>query len=286
MGFIINIICDEAGAGWIYSEFIYWFKKYSKHEILINEKDDTKYDMIHFLPYYLQVKTSKPSTCWLSHQESKNPLHNKFITSAKSINIGISHNKKYATMLKDDFQCKNIVSIIPGVDTSVFTIRSQERPKNPKLVVGYVGRSYSSSNRKNPTMLKKISQLPFVDFRATNGNLKANMIPSFIQQCDMIVSPSFYEGGPMVIQQALSCGTPIQCFSGVGVANEFKWGVSKVKFGDSDEFIRQIEFFWDSEHYIDPHRDLDVMQKLRSQVEEQTWQKFVEAHDKIWSSLV
>ena len=280
---IVNIVCGDVG--WIYAKFITMFRKYSKHQILLN-KNNVPHNVTHYLPYYEKTKRpSHPCTIWASHQEAKKDLHNKFISAAQIADFTISHSKKYMDMLKNAHGVTNIEQVIPGVDTHKFKLRSVKRKKYDKLIVGYVGRQYSSSARKNPKLLDRISKMPNVELRVTGGKIKEENIPKFYADLDLVVSPATIEGGPMAIQESLAVGVPVVCFENVGVANEFKWGVYKIKFGDSNEFIRHIERFWDSEHYVDPHRDLDVMQKLRSQVEEQTWKKFVEAHDKIWSSL-
>jgi len=281
----INIICGEADHGWIYSEFIKHFKRYSKHNIVVNT-DGSGCDIVHFIPYYEYFKSDKKCTAWFSHMENKKPLKEKFISVAKSVDIGISQSKKYTEILKNDYSCNNIRTIITGVDTNIFTMRPITRTGGKKMIVGYVGRAYSSSDRKNPTLLKQISQLPFVDFRSTDGKLLAQDVPSFIHGCDIIVSPSLYEGGPLSIQQSLSCGTPIMCFSDVGVAQEFSTGVIKVNPKDKvDNFLYRLEVLWKTGAYIQ-YRHRGIMNQMRNQVRYQSWAGFVSCHDCVWESLV
>ena len=281
----INIICSEASSGWIYSDFIYNFKKYSKHTILVNEKNPSLYDVVYFIPYYEYFAGTKPSAAWLSHMEQKEPLRSRFVNVAKSVTIGISQSKKYYNILKNEYQCHNIQNIITGVDTSLFTQRSPATTIGSKLIVGYVGRQYSSSNRKNPTLLNKISKLPFVDFRVTGGKLKSIEVPRFIQGCNLIVSPSICEGGPMSIQQSLATGTPILCYDGVGLANEFGTGVIRIPFNDSDAFVSCLETLWKTKSYLE-WNDIGRINELRAQVLDQTWENFVKKHDAVFDSLV
>lgn len=279
----INIICDEASGGWIYSEFIYHIKKHSQHEILINEKDENKFDLYYFIPYYNYFKSNKPSMAWFSHQEQKDPLKSRFINVGKSVDMSISHSKKYADILKDN-GIVQVKQIIPGVDLDLFKIREVNRSKNDKLIVGYSGRNYVSSARKNPQLIKHISNLPFVDFRSTGGKLEASKVPMLIQNCDIIVQPSLVEGGSMAVQQSLACGVPIICFEGVGVADEFGQGVIKVPFGNNKDFLSQLGIIWKTKSYLE-WRKPERMNQMREQVKDQTWENFVLSHDKIWETL-
>lgn len=280
----VNIVCSEAESGWIYSEFIKQLKKYSKHEILVNEMDEDKYDIIYWLPYYEVQKTNKPSVCWLSHMEEKNPLRDKFVQAARMVDVGFSHSKKYANVLRNNYQCNNVFSTIPGVDIKKFRLRSGKRPDNNKMVVGHVGRRYSSSNRKNPTLIEKIGKLPFIKIRATDGKLKSNQIPKFIRECDIIIQPSLIEGGSMAVQESLACGVPIVVFENVGVADEFNEGVIKAK--NELDFVAKIKDLYLSKQYLTYWRKPEIMNKMRQQVEGQSWERWVRDQDKIFDMIV
>lgn len=276
----VNIICENDG--WVYGKFVEMFEKHSRNTILVNSKEQC--DMVHYLPYYLVPKKPvKLCTSWQSHMEAKNPLRSKFIQAAKTVTCAISHSKKYADYLK---QCHvgRVEQVIPGVDLKAFTLRDIARPPSDKLVIGYVGRQYSSSNRKNPQLLSKIGKLSFVDLRVTGGKVKAHDIPAFYAGLDIVISPATIEGGPMAIQEALAVGTPVLCFGDVGVANEFSTGVIKVPLGDDDEYISRLEVMWKTKSYLH-WREAAQMKLMRDQVKHQTWDRFVRRHDSIWGSL-
>lgn len=278
----INVVCTDVG--WIYSKFVEMFRKHSKHEILLNSKEEC--DVTHYLPYYEVPKSPvKPCTSWQSHMEGNDPLKAKFIQAARAVDVPISHSKKYAELLKAE-GIQNAKQIIPGVDAELFERRSTVRSPNDKLVVGYIGRHYSSSNRKNPTLLDEISKLPFVDFRTTGGNIKDEDIPKFYADLDIVVSPATIEGGPMAIQEALATGTPIICFVDVGVTQEFSTGVIKVSPDDKkDTFLSRLETIWRSKSYTQ-YRHAGIMNQMRYQVMHYTWERFVKRHDMVWESLV
>jgi len=275
----INIVCTDVG--WIYSKFVDMFRKYSQHEIVLNESGD----VTHYLPYYEVPKNpSFPCTAWMSHMEMRPDLRAKFINAAKTVSMPISHSEKYATLLQTKHGVIWVKQIIPGVDLDTFKLRSTVRPDNDKLVVGYIGRQYTSSNRKNPDLLKQISALPFVEFRATGGKVKEKDIPEFYAGLDVVVSPATIEGGPMAIQEALAVGVPIICFEDVGVANEFGHGLIKVPLGNDDDFISRLDILWRTKSYL-KWREASRMNMMREQVRYQTWERFARHHDRTWEML-
>lgn len=276
----INIVC--ADIGWVFTKFATMFKAYSKNQILLNSKELC--DITHYLPYTEMPDNPKhPCTTWLSHQEKRQELYDKFIYAAKMADLAISQSKKY-TDLMISHGIKNVVQIIPGVDINKFHIRSTERQKNDKLIVGYVGKQYSSSERKNLKLLEQISKLPFVEFKATGGRIRETDLPKFYASVDLIVSPSLIEGGPMAIQESLAVGTPVMCFADVGMANEFVAGIFTVPYNDDKSFFNRLEEFWANKDYMKFRRP-EVMMALRKQVESFTWENFVANHDKAWAKI-
>ncbi len=276
----VNIICSDPT--WIYGQFIEQFKKHSKNTILLNVKND--YDIIHFLPYYEQYKVKCPATAWFSHQELKSPLKDKFISAGKEVDFCFSHARQYASVLRNSgIDERKIEQIMPGVDLEKFRQRKAMQDRK-KLVIGYVGRQYTSSNRKNPELLKKIAKLPFVELRATDGKVPAEKMPEFYAGLDLTISPATIEGGPMSILESLAVGVPILCYEGVGVADEFRIGCFRIPLGNEERLFEQLEDFWAAGVYKHFGRQ-ELMNKMLDQVKEFTWERFVERHDKIWERI-
>lgn len=274
---IINIVCHDKG--WIYDRFIGKFIKHSRHTIVRNS--NSKFDLAHYIPYYeAPKKVYHPSTAWMSHRESKKDLRIKFDSVAKIVDVPISHSKKYADMLSDH----GAVQIMPGVDLDEFKIL-KKRNSGDKLVVGYIGRQYTSSARKNPSLLDKISKLDFVDFRATGGNIDEKDMPRFYSNLDLAVSPATIEGGPMTLNEAAACGIKVLCFEGVGASSEFPKNTITVPYGDSEAFINEIKDIWSSKRYIG-WEDMTIRELMRKDVECLTWKLFVEKHDDVWDRLL
>lgn len=279
----VNIVCSEGDGDWIYGRFVKEFKKHSKHDIQLNEKQSA--DVTHYLPYYEVGPTpARPSTAWMSHQEERHDLKKKFIEAARSVDCAISHSKKYAGVLRDSYHLQTVRSVIPGVDLDAFQMRDGVRKTNTsKMVVGYIGRQYTSSDRKNPKLLKRISEMSIVEFRTTGGKMKPQDIPKFYADLDLVISPATIEGGPMAVQEALAVGVPILCMEDVGVANEFDTGV--IKANDDEDFIRQLKLIYSSKQHLEYWRKPGIMKKMRGQVKTQTWERFVAEHDKIWEMV-
>jgi len=273
----VNIICDEP-SGWIYGRFIEEFKRHSIHQILVNAKGG--YDLVHYIPYYsVSNNSSHPSTAWFSHMESKSPLKEKFITAAQQVDFCFSHSSKYAEVLWNaGVGITKIKQVMPGVDLDQYKLFPNP-PKRDRIVVGFVGRAYKSSNRKNPGLLERIAKEPGFELRVSGGKIKAEDMPKFYADLDIVVQPSLVEGGSMAILEGLACGKPILCYKTVGCVDEFDVGLS-VEFGDEERFIQALK-----EYKADKWRDAEVRRALRKQVEQFTWERFVYEHDKVWSSL-
>ena len=280
----INIICDEADGGWIYTKFIIKIGLYSKHTIFVNTKQ--KYDIEFFLPYY-KINNDllrAPRTAWFSHQEILNPLKDKFISASKKCDWCFSPSIKYTKLLQQN-GVLGVSQVHHGVDLKIFIPRSSIRPKSNKLIVGFVGRNYTSTSRKNERLLRKIAALDFIDFRITGGKIKEDKMPEFYTELDLICSPSLREGGPLCIPEGLACGIPTLCYSDVGVADEFEHGVLRVGYNNEQDFIQRLKDFWANKEF-NYYNQTATQQLLRSQVETHTWQNFTAAFDEIWDRLL
>jgi len=114
----VNIVCTDVG--WIYSKFVEMFRKYSKHEIVLNESGD----VTHYIPYYEVPKNpSMPCTAWMSHMEDRKDLKEKFIHAGQTVSMPISHSQKYADLLQREYGVIWVKNVIPGVDLDMFKRR-------------------------------------------------------------------------------------------------------------------------------------------------------------------
>ena len=269
----VNLQCSEAQGNWIYAKFVQKFILYSRHNILINSKQAA--DLTYCIPYYeLSGQYTNPVVVFCSHQETREPLKGKFVASASSANMDVLGQNGLAA-----------IQIVPGVDHSLFKQRSIKRMPGDKLIVGWVGRSYTSTTRKNEGVLQKLAMLPFVDLRITGGKVAEQDLPQFYGQCDIVVSPALTEGGPMSLLESLACGVPFLCFDDVGLAREFDdQCVLRVPFNDERAFVFRLAKFWNSKEYLG-YYDKAAMDRLCAQVSTFTWESFVAKHDELFESM-
>lgn len=282
----IGIFCSDVN--WIYGKFIQELRKHSVNEIVLNKKD-VVCECYHYIPYYECPENPKhPCAAWFSHKEDRKDLSNKFISAAKSVDFAISQSKKYMNLLQTEYNINNIVQIVPGVDLQEFNFRGAGNSlvgKN-KLVVGYVGRHYSSTTRKNAELLKKIGKLPFVELRVTGGKMPENKVPEFYKQLDLVISPATIEGGPLCLQESMAVGVPVVCFESVGMADEFADVINRVPMTgniekDNEAFVQFLKDVWTKKKI--PFDDALAMRKKVAQF---TWKNFCLNHDKLWERIV
>jgi len=277
----INIMCSDPT--WIYGQFIEEFKKHSAFNIVVNAKKG--FDLVHYLPYYeVPAEPFHPCTSWHSHQELTEPLKNKFVSSAQIVDYAISHSKKYADLLKG-LGMTNIEQVMPGVDGSKYKQRAVRKDKRDRLVVGYIGRQYTSTNRKNPSLLQALGKLPFVELRSTGGKIVPDKMPAFYADLDVVVSPALIEGGPMAMLESQMVGVPFVCYDNVGTAGEFEAGIIKVPYNDEKAFTMELHKIWSNKRH-EEWNTTKYMGMMRAQVADFTWRRFVDKHDIIWGKTL
>lgn len=255
----VNIIYEN---GWVLENFAKQLKK--RLPYVVFQENPTKHKINYFMPYYLLQKGSWKSIGWFTHQEERPDLKKKFEWAAKNADFCISHSKKYAELIRS-WGIKNVEQIVPGVSLDKY---------KPKVVLGYVGRLYSSTDRKNPEMLEFVKSLPIVTLKATNGKLREDQLPDFYNSLDAVFIPSTIEGGPMCLIEGLACGVPVIAPAGVGSIDEYGEGVIKYKKGNKDAAKQAIKSIY--------YKKL----KLRKQIENHTWDSFAEEHDKIFGEFM
>lgn len=140
------------------------------------------------------------------------------------------------------FQKRNVLKILGFVDESVFKPGNQNEAKgsfgfsaDEKII--FFGASSPKERRKGMSLLlNALSQLEGENYRVLiagivnfsleglpeaklSGPLSQKDLIMAYQAADVFVCPSLEDSGPMMINQALMCGTPVVAFN-VGVAND------------------------------------------------------------------
>ena len=108
----------------------------------------------------------------------------------------------------------------------------QLSPKNAEL--WFVGATSSEARRLIPELarLRLLGPVPQID------------VPTFLQQCDVFVFPSFFEGFGLVILEAMACGLPVittTATAGPDIVTEGHDGFV-IEPGDVDALVNKMEF--------------------------------------------
>lgn len=116
----------------------------------------------------------------------------------------------------------------------------------PKLRVGWFHRNPAGyDGRKRADLLKCIEQLEWVELVTSNGSMDRTSVVAEMQRCDVVLTTSDYESGPVSLLEALALGKQVVIPQGVGLADEYATvpGVYLFPRGDGDglvEVLRRI----------------------------------------------
>ena len=248
--------------GWVLENFAKQLQQRLPYVVL--QKPLKDFSINYFMPYYLLKRGPWKAGAWFTHEEEAPELKEKFRAGVKAADFCIVQAKQYISTVKG-YGNKNVKQIVPGV--------SLDRYK-PKIVLGHVGRMYTSTNRKNPAMLKFVSELPYVELKCTDGKIKEKHLPAFYNSLDAVFIPSTIEGGPMCLYEGLACGKPIIAPFGVGAVNEYVKGIIGYVKNDKKSAAKAIR------------RLLLERKELRQQVADHTWDRFASEHDKVFRKFV
>lgn len=158
--------------------------------------------------------------------------------------------------------------VIQPTDTSFFS---------PKLVLGFVGRFCGRtdySDRKGKDLFDKVKALPFIEIKATLGELPQEQLPEFYRSVDYIFVPSKMEGGPMCLTEALACGKKVIMPLSIGAGELFQDGVIDYQVNDFKSLYGVISALYEEK------------KKLSSLVGKYTWENWTAQHEGIFSRVI
>ncbi len=189
----------------------------------------------------------------------------KVFTRANAICITTERNR--CDILKRYNLDPQVVQVIPNyVDTDIFVPQHKTRPSVGRIV--YVGRL--CDEQKNVSALveaatglslelwlvgegdlrTKFNNLPMEHKLKCLGSQPNTALPSILNQCDIFVLPSFFEGHPKALIEAMSCGMPVVTTNVPGIQELIRHGETGWLVEPDAKSLREgIE-------YLYHHRDL------------------------------
>jgi glycosyltransferase involved in cell wall biosynthesis len=189
--------------------------------------------------------------------------------------------------------CPDKIRVIPyGVDTARFAPAPQPRERADSFRVLFVGQigerkgvsylleAYEKFRRPDTELLlvgdfvkgaqvyKRASEL----FRHS-PNVAQPQLPPIFHSADVFVLPTFVEGMPLVVLEAMACGLPV-IVTPHGPADVVRDGVDGfiVPCGDSAAIAARLE-----QLYTDPERRLEMGRNARRRAEQWSWSRYAAA---------
>jgi len=220
--------------------------KYRRGEIEIR-RDEINY----FIDHTIFVKTKVVGGAWFTHPESDGV----FESVGKQADFSVVTAEQYKME-------SNSFLIYPGIDPMY----------QPKIVLGFVGRTYEGG-RKGDELLEKVSCLPFVELKRTDGKYKKEELPGFYQSLDYVLVTSRVEGGPLCLLEGAAMGKKTICPLDVGLAREFASVVIPYENSDWESLLNVLTMIYDEK------------QKIAETVSRHTWDSFAEEHMRVFESV-
>lgn len=101
------------------------------------------------------------------------------------------------------------------------------------------------SGKLEATILEQIQHYQLQNYVKLLGTIPANEIPKFIQQADLLILPSDFDGWGMVINEAILCQTPVLVSDACGAASLIKNNQNGFIFqaGNVHSLLSQLQHF-------------------------------------------
>lgn len=232
---------------------------------------DPTVDLNYFINYVQFEQTRTRSLAFFTHLEMQNPeLSQLWWSTINCVDFGVFQSRIYFEMTRDSIRDKPLFVISPGVDSEVFCPRP--------LRIGVVGRTYESGRKGEDFLLQVINRTSGIDWRITGSGwgvesdyLEPAQMPNFYQDCDYILVPSRYEGGPMSVLEAISCGVEVIA-PPIGWVTEFPHISYPV--GDVDALCSVLL------------RLQTTRNALHELAKQRSWDRFVKRHDQLFRSIL
>ncbi|HEY64311.1 MAG TPA: glycosyltransferase [Caldilineae bacterium] len=191
----------------------------------------------------------------------------RFFDVARNVDACVCMSSRYADALRQA-GIRKVHVIVPGVDLDLY---------RPVVRIGVVGRTYPTG-RKGEDLVKQVMDEPGIEWHFTGEGwpgparyYSPEEMPDFYNSVDYILVPSYYEGGPMSVLEALACGKEVIA-PPIGFVSDYPH--IEYATGDADDLRRVL-------------RELVAKRMaLRKSVSHRTWDAWATAHDALFREML
>lgn len=237
--------------------------------VTVGKEPDPKANLNYYVNYSCcqGAKRGKEAALFTHVEELSPPAALRFFDVARRVDHRVCMSEVYADRLKKA-GLDSVSVITPGVDLDAYA---------PKVRIGVVGRTYHTG-RKGEDLVRQVMDVPGIEWHFTGegwpGPAKhyaADEMPAFYNSVDYILVPSYYEGGPMCVLEALACGKEVIA-PPVGFVPDYPH--IEFRTGDASDLRRVLR-------ELVAKRDA-----LRQSVLHRTWDAWAEEHDRLFRGIL
>lgn len=187
-----------------------------------------------------------PLACYFTHYNPMGMKRRLWREAAETVDLRIAESQKYARLLEPHGPTEHM--IIP-IERDSFRLGPKVAHARP--LIGVAGLCCRTGH-KGDVLVYELKRYFLAQNWSIIGAGKGwpvptkiyhwRNLPAFYQSLSVFLCTSFYEGGPLTVFEALSCGTPVVIPRDVGALDELPdmYGIYRYTAGDFDEMYRAL----------------------------------------------
>jgi len=169
--------------------------------------------------------------------------------------LNLPWDKKIVVAVGENFKCKGFFELVKS-----FEVMAKTNNNLILVIVGFDKKSFKKLNRL-------VEELNLSSSVLLTGRKAHNEVLLYLNACDVYCLPSYREGWPNSVMEALSCGKPVVATSVFGIPDIIKspvYGILIDKPGDIDKLASALKTALNKEWNS---------KKIRAYAKTMTWEK-------------